>query len=125
MTILEASRMAGCSSSTVRRWLKTGELKGVKEDGIWFVGREDMTLHLHQLSKPFGGLHRPLHGASGAISGDKHVHHEELRGELLEALRREQKINDELRAENKKLQEEIKALLSGKSQGLLSRWRIF
>ena len=83
----------------------------MKTDGVWEIEREVLSLHLSQLTKPFKGLQ----GASRRVEHGDHSHHEALDKELLDALHREQKISDELRAENKKLQEEVKALLVGKS----------
>jgi excisionase family DNA binding protein len=111
MSITEASRMAACSPSTVRRWLKSGTLEGVKTDGTWEIERETLMLHLSQLSKPFKGRQ----GASRRVEHEDPIHHEALNRQLMEDLQRERKINDELRAENRKLQEEVKALLVGKS----------
>ena len=111
ISITEASRMADCSPSTVRRWLKTGVLEGIKTDGAWEIGREALLLHLSQLSKPFKGRQ----GASRRGHSEEPTHHEALNKQLMDDLHRERKMNDELRSENRKLQEEIKALLASKT----------
>ena len=117
MTIAEASRMADCSPSTIRRWLTTGVLDGTKTDGVWVIEEQVLRVHLNQLTKPFKGRQ----GASKEHNSGGPGQHEALHRQLQEDLHRERQINDELRAENKKLQEEIKALLAGKA-GFLSRW---
>lgn len=111
MTIMEASRMADCSPSTIRRWLKTGALQGSKTDGVWGIEEEELRLHLAQLTKPFKGRK----GASKSDGGGDLTHRDALHKQLIEDLQRERGINDDLRVENKKLQEEIKGLLASKS----------
>jgi hypothetical protein len=78
---------------------------------------------------PTGGL--PRVGAEGKAPAEptREATVVDPNGLLLEALRREKQINDELRAQNKELQGEVLklsaemlALLKGEGKGLLSRW---
>ena len=130
LTLPEASRMAGISPTTARRWIASGALKASKDkDGAWLIREEELrafmvsTLALRKSS--CGGLQRA--GAEGkAPPGATTVGTTEV---LMEALRREKEINDELRAQNKELQAELLklnaemlAILKGEGKNLLSRW---
>lgn len=118
ITLKEAAQMASCSVSAVRRWVQTGLINGHKDTGQWLVEERSLKAHLAQNGAT-------LQARSGASSKPSKLEPSEDREltRLSEALKREQQINDELRTENRKLQEEIKSLLAGKDKGsLLSRW---
>ena len=109
--------MAGCSVSTVRRWVKIGTLNGVKNDGAWQVRAEEFKIHLTTLKKPFEGRQ----GASRRPRNEHGNQHEAYQKQLLESLQIERKRGDDLLEENKKLHEENKKLHAEKEALLMGK----
>ena len=118
LNLSEASRLAGCSVSAVRRWAQTGLVKGSKSDGKWVVEEESLRSHLVTSGGPLASRQ----SGKAKLQQLEPSSLEVRLSSLNEALKREQAINDELRRENKTLQEEIKALLKRDNEGVLSRW---
>lgn len=54
LTVPEAARHAGVKPATVRKWLNTGKLKGIKKDGArqsrWRVGVRDLDHFLERVN---------------------------------------------------------------------------
>lgn len=46
ISVKEAAVKAGKSEQTVRRWIKSGKIKGCKEDGLWKVSEESINAGL-------------------------------------------------------------------------------
>ena len=119
ISLKKASEVAACSVSCVRRWVQTGLVDGAKTDGKWQVDVDSLKVHLATHGEP-------LQSRQGASKkSEPEVEPQQLRvDELLNALSRERALNDELRAENRQLQAEIKEILKEKSggKGILSRW---
>ena len=126
ITLSEASRMAGVSVSTVRRWASENRIEGSKTgEGIWRVSKESLLVMLSIQGASMEPA-RTVHGASAVQTkapDDVSV------GILKEALERERRVNDELRAvlneresTIRALETEMRAILSKESSGLLSRW---
>lgn len=134
LSLPEAARRAGVSPTSVRRWVASGSLKATKnKDGSWTIQegelRAFMATTLAARGASGGGLQRS--GAEGKAPVAPSVEATGVASNelLVEALRREKQINDELRAQNKELQGEILklsaemlSLLKGEGKGLLSRW---
>ena len=117
----EASKMAALSQTTIRRWIKSGELEArLDETGKWKLNKKNF---LEKLAR-----HQPRKAASVSPPTGERPEDSPLYLHTLEALQRERKLNDELRAENKKLHAEIKEFLTSNSDkkeglvGALSRW---
>ena len=119
ISLPEASKLAAVSQTTIRRWIKLGSLEAKQDNsGKWKISKQHLLSRLAvQQPRQVANMSETL-----SVSPDK----ERLLSETMEALSRERKINDELRAENIKLNAEIKALLEQKSgisfTSVLSRW---
>lgn len=121
MSLSEASKWSGKSVSSIRRWAISGLFSAEKDDhGCWIIDSNALQEYLSKTSSKRG------HGSPKNEASSS----ESLHGGLLNALRREQDLNDELR---KKLDEkdkeisnllhEMKAILKEKYGGnLLSKW---
>ena len=118
LSLFEASKIAGCSVSAVRRWAQSGLVKGDKKDGKWVIEEVSLKSHLAISGGPLESRQKAKVKLQQLRPSDS----EDRLRTLNEALKREQSLNDDLRRENKQLQEEIKALLKGENKGLLSRW---
>ena len=116
--LVEASKIAGCSVSAVRRWAQLGLIEGDKSDGKWEIKEVSLKAHLAAAGTPLKSRQEGNQSSKVLRSSDS----EERLKLLNEALKREQDLNDELRRENKALQEEIKALLKSQNKGVISRW---
>lgn len=126
ISLSEASKMAGVSISTVRRWAIENRVQGSKtKDGVWRVSKESVLIMLSTQGASVESVRR-VHGASA-------VHTEAPDSASLailkEALERERRVNDELRAvlnereaSIRALETEMRAILSKENSGLLSRW---
>ena len=126
ITLSEASKMAGVSVSTVRRWALENRIQGSKtKDGVWRVSKESVLVMLSTQGVSMESV-RSVHGASA-------LHHEAPDSASLvilkDALERERRVNDELRSvlneresTIRTLEAEMRAILSKENNGLLSRW---
>lgn len=126
LSLAEASKMAGVSVSTVRRWAAENRIQGSKtRDGVWRVSKESVLVMLSTQGASMESV-RSVHGASA-------LHQESPEKASLaimkEALERERRVNDELRATMNEreatiraLEVEMRAILSRENSGLLSRW---
>ena len=121
----EAQRLFKINGSTIRRWAAEGRIKAQKNpEGIWLIDKKSLQAALAAgTTKQARAAKRANKEKSAApITPSAHPALEKI-------LEREQKINDDLRQENKKLQGEIlklthemQALLKREDKGLLSRW---
>lgn len=121
MSLSEASKWSGKSISSIRRWANSGLVSAEKDDhGCWIIDSNALQDFLAQSSSRRGIRTSKNDVPSVGI----------VQEGLLEALRREQRLNDELR---KKIDEkdkeisnlllEMKAILKEKYGGnLLSKW---
>lgn len=144
ISLTEASRRANVSTTSVRRWITSGKLKASKTQGDeWVIDPDDLHLFLIRQSggqvpptspRPFGGKRTGATTVPPTVSptvggGDGYA---EALKEAREALSRERRINDELRARVTALEQErtqhmaeMRALLSkdaASKEGVLSRW---
>lgn len=126
ITLSEAAKMAGVSVSTVRRWVSESRIKGLKtKDGVWRVSKESLLVMLSTQGASMESVRR-VRGASAIQAEAPDSTSVAL---LKEALERERRINDELRAvlierdaTIRALETEMRAILSKENSGLLSRW---
>ena len=122
LSIHAASKMAGKSTTTVRRWIREKSITARKAgDGRWQIDRHNLMAYLAQTPDH--------HVASMEPPQSGNYNDMELTRTLHEALHRERQINDDLRAQLKekdgellKLTYEIKAVLEEKGGNILSRW---
>ncbi len=121
----EAQRLFKVNGSTIRRWAAEGRIKAEKNsEGVWLINKNSLQAALAT------GTTKQARAAKKANIEKSSAHNSLQSSPALERiLDREQKINDELRLENKKLQGEIlklthemQALLKREDKGLLSRW---
>ena len=129
MSVREASKVAGCSLSTMRRWLSSGRIMGAtKGEQGWLVSHTNLKKFLTEQLPIVGHLReqtstRSPTQESNQVLAQQLIH--KLESDLQFERNRAEKLNDEcllLRQENKSLQEEIKALLKRDNVGVLSRW---
>ena len=119
ISLLEASKLATVSQTTIRRWIKAGKLEAKQDKrNNWKIDKQ------HLLSKL--ATCPPRHVGYKVETSSQSSDKDRLLSETLEALSRERKINDELRSENNKLNTEIKAILGQQAgsnfKSVLSRW---
>lgn len=122
LSIHGASKMAGKSITTVRRWIRENPSIAIKSsDGRWKIDRHNFMAYLAQTS---GRCETSI--VTPQINNSNET---ELTRTLHEALHRERQINDELRSQMKekdsellKLTYEMKSILEGRSNNVLSRW---
>ena len=119
ISLLEASKLATVSQTTIRRWIKAGKLEAKQDNrNNWKIDKQ------HLLSKL--ATCPPRHVGYKVETSSQSVDKDRLLSETLEALSRERRINDELRSENHKLNVEIRALLEQqagfKFKSVISRW---
>lgn len=76
LTTKEISEMLSVSEETVRRWIRTGDLKAIQEGKSYLVEKEDLMKLIHQkastTSSSIGKMASllPLLGGAGAIAGE-------------------------------------------------------
>jgi excisionase family DNA binding protein len=126
LSVSQAAKRAAVSPSTIRRWIDSGAIKhSTSSEGWRLITAQDLMGYLSQHGPETPRIVR------GASAREAPVVSTGATGEALkialEALDRERKINDELRAQVRSLEQErtqhiaeMRALLSGKSEGLLS-----
>lgn len=120
VTLTTAAKMAGKSMTTLRRWALDGMITAEKtEDGQWAFNKDSLRLHLTKVT-PNQKL-SPQHLA--------HTDADELTVTLKNTLKIERERNEFLERrlvekdeEIKKLNAEIKAILTKDDSNLLSRW---
>ena len=120
-----ASKMAGKSTTTLRRWAKESLVKATKKDnGGWEFDTDSLKQHLAKSSVRHITNKSVIKSEIAEQKGDS-----ELICSLQVSLDRERKINDDLRQENSKLQSELlkltyemQAILKKESGNKLSRW---
>jgi hypothetical protein len=143
VTIAVAAKMTGLSPTKIREWLKEPGLDAVRnEQGWWLIDRT--TLLARAASDAHGkDSRRGAAATSQAVtSHSREVTETSLREAVAESLEqrirdlqtqlaREQRLNDELREENRRLASaqtqhlaELRAVLENgaKEKGILSRW---
>ncbi len=117
-----AAKMAGKTTTAVRRWASQGLIKAKKNKrGRWEINTKSLRAHL--------ATNVPIHvGESSDKTSEPDLQSEYIRS-LQSSLERERKKVDDLAENNTRLQNEIlkltheiKAILSKDSRGLLSRW---
>lgn len=129
LTIAEAAQRYAVSQSAIRRLLDAGKLVSKRD------AQNRHTLSVDELAEAFS--RRVPDSRSGAIAGKPSADRSDelpatnsrLIQNLEDALSRERRLNDELRAHNYNLQGELikltaemKALLGKEGDGVLSRW---
>ncbi len=143
LSLTEASRRANVSTTSVRRWITSGKLKASKTQSEEWVIEPD-ELHLFLIRQSGGPVPPTVPRTSGGrrtgattvpttvapTVGGGEGYAEALK-EAREALARERRINDELRARVLSMEQErtqhmaeMRAFLSKDSpkDGVLSRW---
>lgn len=143
VTIAEAAKMTGLSPTKVREWLKEPGFDAVRnEQGWWLIARtallaraandaqgKDSRRGATVTSKPVTSHAREV-AETSIREAVADVLEQRIR-DLQTQLAREQRLNDELREENRKLAAaqtqhlaELRAVLesSAKDKGILSRW---
>jgi len=130
LSLPEAARRADASPTSLRRWISTGSLKATKDaNGGWLIQEDDLRVYMATTlaSKKNSNGAPKRHGAE--VSSTTVGTTDPTVVVIMEALRRERHINDELRGQNKELQGEIlkltaemRAILSKEGAGMLSRW---
>ena len=113
-----AARMAGCSHSTVRRWIHEGLIpQVVKGKRGWLIDADQFRLFLATGVQPQSGHSQRV--------VEQSVDREHLQL-LTEQLKKSESRCDMLESENRKLNAEIRALLAQKVDkgmgSVLSRW---
>lgn len=129
----EASRLVAKAESTVRAWVRSGQVRAWRDnDGWWCIDRDSLLGHAAGVVSTKGAERGavPRRGAQA----DPFVPPQPTPSEriLAEALERERRINDELRGRVRDLEQErtqhmaeMRALLSKDlkdKDGILSRW---
>ena len=115
----QAARMAGCSHSTIRRWLSEGVIpQAKKEKKGWVIDADSFRQFLIAEIKPRSTIDQ---------QPKENVDLDHLRL-LTEQLKKSESRCEILESENRKLNAEIRAILSEKAasknsvKGVLSRW---
>jgi hypothetical protein len=49
LTAQQFAEKARISSSTVQKWLRTGKIKGIKQNGKWMIATEQLTATSHKI----------------------------------------------------------------------------
>ncbi len=131
LSVSQAAKRAAVSPSTIRRWIDSGAVKhSTSPEGWRMVTAHDL---IGYLAKQGPETHRAVKGASAReVPVPSMAPPSDALKIALEALSRERQINDELRAQVRSLEQErgqhiaeMRALLSGKSEGLLSLKKFF
>lgn len=119
-TLSKAAKMSGKSTTTLRRWATEGLIEAKKtDDGQWVFNTDSLRLHLTKLTPKHNKLAQHLQQADTnelTITLKSMLKTERERNELLEQRLIEK---DE---EIKKLNAEIRAILTKDNSNLLSRW---
>jgi hypothetical protein len=134
LTMAEASKLVGKAESTVRAWVRTQQVNAWQDTaGWWRIDRNSLLSHAASAATAKGndrGAGTRQGAQSDLTSYPQPTPSERI---LTEALERERRLNDELRArlsvmENERTQHmaEMRAMLSkdgsGGKDGVLSRW---
>lgn len=131
--LTEAATLIDKGESTIRLWLKNGQIHAKKDQrGNWRIDRNSLLAYaaVEASVRPQRRAGATLSGrTAGAIAPAAAEPHSELVAALKEALERERRINDEYRekihrleGELFKITMELKALLTEKSGNSLMRW---
>lgn len=131
LSLSEAALQSGKSETSIRNWLKSNIINGQRgSDGCWEIEHTSLFAHLSALS-PKHDQNAPKVRAHGAESDQTLIQSEPLTLAYREALERERRINDELRAQIRDLERErsqhlaeMRPLLSKDSKatdGVISR----
>lgn len=132
ITLSEASRMAGVSISTMRRWALENQVQSVKvKDGTWRISKENLLVVLSTQGTSMNAS-RTIRGASKSIEASDMKDSTEASFLFMkEALDRERRVNDELRktlnereGTIRALEAEMRAILQRQTdtQSAVSRW---
>lgn len=127
LSLTEAARRAGVTDTSVRRWLSSGKLKARKSAvGEWEIDPDVLQVFLATEAPNRRGTVVSVVSSAPPPQESGYV---EALATVKETLARERQINDELRtelrelrSENKALQAELRAFLSGEHESTLSRW---
>ena len=143
VTIAEAAKMTGLSSTKVREWLKEPGFDAVRnEQGWWLIEKTALIVRAANDSHGKDSRRGATVTSRPATSHAREVAETSIREVVTEVLEqrirdlqtqliREQRLNDELREENRKLASaqtqhlaELRGVLenSSKDKGILSRW---
>jgi len=117
--IAEATRLTALGASTLRRWAANGTIEATQIDGEWRINKESLMAHLTTLKPPKSGSHAPSEAPRETEAYRVALSSLERERSLVDALRQE--LSD-VRAENRALQAEVKALLAGNLESALSQW---
>ena len=109
-----AAKMAGKSTTTIRRWISENLVDAEKELSGWKVNTNALRSYLS--SKHVGNVF--TRNEDPNVDSNK----TELIRSLQVSLDRGRKINDELRSELLKITREMQAILKKESGNKLSRW---
>lgn len=137
LTVSQAAKISGLSTSTLKRRITTKQLPAkFSESGSWVVQRGDLMSFLAVQGQTMSSSNF-LNGTRNSVHEPAMNNHDQTIVEhLVRSLDREralneefQRLNSELRMQNKELQGEILklnaellALLKGEGKGMLSRW---
>lgn len=125
----EASKMIQRAESTVRTWIKTGQVRAQQDAaGWWRIERNSLLTHAAADASKRGVTQK----GSAQVLTSPPPQQTPLEKTLMEALSRERHLNDDLRNQLKQLDAErtqhlaeMRALLSKDvkaADGILSRW---
>jgi excisionase family DNA binding protein len=120
--ITEAARLTALGASTLRRWAANGTITATQVEGEWRIQKESLLAHLTTLKPPkstFSNTHPTSEAAGESEAYRIALSSLERERSLADALRHE--LSD-VRAENRALQAEVKALLAGNLESALSQW---
>lgn len=121
-TLPAAAKLAGCSTTTIRRWISNGAVIGRKnEGGDWRIDSDSFLAYI-ATAQPATAATRSLRGATAQPEANNIVPYEEHTSlvimELRDALNRERenvaserRLNSELRSENKTLRDDLFGLM--------------
>ena len=120
LNLTGATKLASVSTTTVRRWLQSGELEGHKNNGAWVIDRQSLMLHLQKIGASRKGYSNPTKIQPPPSVGEVEVLKDSLRREREEVRKLHDKVaqlEDELKASNA----ELKALLKAQNMTTFDR----
>lgn len=129
VSIPQAAAMLEKPEGTVRDWVKKGFVRARQDSrGRWLIERESLMAHASTRAPATAQPRGKPQAQTTATGSDENV--SRYIRTLEDALAREQRLNDELRAKNDALQGELlrltaemQAMLSKEDKGILSLWR--
>ena len=103
LSVSEAAKRAGCSVSTMRRWLSEGRLEGHRSGKKWMVESD----HL----RSFLSAQCPTVGDRRAVNKLQSSAHDELLVELKRSLSLERERSRNLEIDRQRLEQKVEALM--------------